>query len=115
MLKFSLPINSIFGWAPVYYDTVKDILWNGQVCSTGFAIPYYENITQTRPLGLCVNITKVVSDQGTYNNSKTDVPLCLAANKGSYCNYYYNSTDSFKTRCYCSADGSIGYCPLPNL
>ncbi|CDW84482.1 UNKNOWN [Stylonychia lemnae] len=115
MAKYQLPIGDNFGWAPVNYDTVKDILWNGQVCSTGFAIPFYENSTVTRPLGMCVNITKVVSDQGTYNNPISDVPKCLAANKGSFCNYFYNSVDSFKTRCYCAADGSLGYCPLPNF
>ena len=43
-----------------------------------------------------------------------DVPMCLAANKGSYCYYYYDSASNFKTRCYCAGDGSIGYCPLPN-
>lgn len=116
MIKYGLAINATFGWAPLYYDTVKDISWNGQVCSTGTAIPIYDSDTSAnRPLGMCVNITKVASDQGTYSNFKTDVPKCMAANKGSYCYYYYDNTNSFKTRCYCGADGTIGYCPLPNF
>jgi hypothetical protein len=29
ILKYSLPINATFGWSPVYYDTLKDVLYNG--------------------------------------------------------------------------------------
>jgi hypothetical protein len=113
--KYVLGINATFGWAPLFYDTVKDILYNGQLCSTGLAIPVYDtNSTTTRPKGMCVNITMVYTDQGTYTNPVTDVPRCLSSNKGSYCNYYYDNSNSFKTRCFCGADGSIGYCPLPN-
>ncbi len=115
MLKWSFAVNTTFGWAPLHYDTVKDILWNGQACSTGLAIPIYDDTTLDRPNAMCVNITKIVTDQGTYNKPNTDVPQCLAANKGSYCTYFYNTTHNFKTRCYCAADGSLGYCPLPSL
>ncbi len=89
MTKYGLGINETFGWAPVYYDTVKDIQWNGQVCSSGIAIPVYDSETETRPLAMCVNVTKVKTDQGTYKNFETDVPKCFASNKGSYCYYYY--------------------------
>lgn len=108
-------MGATFGWAPLHYDTVKDILWNGQACATGLAIPIYDDTTLDRPNALCVNITKITTDQGTYLKPNTDVPQCLAANKGSYCSYHYNATHNFKTRCYCSADGSQGYCPLPSL
>jgi len=62
MPLYSLAVNATFGWAPVYYDTVKDILWNGRVCSTGYAIPIYDGTSTERPNGYCVNLTQVVTD-----------------------------------------------------
>ena len=29
IIKYSMAVNQTFGWAPVYYDTVKDVYWNG--------------------------------------------------------------------------------------
>ena len=119
MLKYNLPENSIFGWAPVYYNSLKDILFNGQLCQTGIAVPYsgLNSTTDTRPVGLCINVASVFSDSGNYTNFQTDAPQCFVADRGSHCiySYYYNSTElSFKLPCECAGDRSIGYCPLPN-
>ncbi len=64
-----------------------------------------------------MNVTSVLTDQKEYNGFQSEVPKCVAANKGSYCeyNYRYSNKDfSFKIRCVCAPDGSVGYCPLPN-
>ncbi len=127
MLKYSLPINATFGWAPVYHDMLKDVLFNGQLCKTGLAVPFngtligdlaQNNSQHTRMVGLCVNVTSVKTDQKLYSDFTYEAPKCVAANKGSMCyyNYQYNDKDyNFRLRCACSSDGSIGYCPLPNL
>jgi hypothetical protein len=91
ILKYSKPVDSIFGWAPVHYDTAKDILHNGKLCQTGVAVPIGANNTSgLRPQALCVNVTSVNTDQGFYQNFQTEVPQCLVANKGSQCIYNYS-------------------------
>jgi hypothetical protein len=97
MQKHSLATNSTFGWSPKYYDTIKDMLYNGQLCQSGLAVPLYDlNQTHsaalnfsgklnTRTEGLCIEVSSVVTDQGEYRNFDKDVPECLAANRGSHC------------------------------
>ena len=130
MMKYNLASNSTFGWAPKYYDTVKDLLYNGQFCKSGIAMPLndlntsltlIQNISgfyDNRPQGLCVDIVSVRTDLGLYTDFQNDVPECVSQDLGSYCQYHYHYekilTRSIKTRCACAADGSIGYCPIPN-
>jgi hypothetical protein len=40
-IRYSLDEGTKFGWSNYYYDTVKDILYNGRMCKTGLAIPIY--------------------------------------------------------------------------
>jgi hypothetical protein len=40
---FSLNETATFGWAPIYYDDIKDSLWHGQLCTTGIAFPVYDS------------------------------------------------------------------------
>ena len=107
----------IFGWAPTYYELPEDIKFNGRVCKSGLAIPIWDESDGTRPQAKCVNIYGALTDQAEYNFTKNPetAPKCLAKNIANYC-YYYTSTyktEYFQTRCYCSGDGSVGYCPLP--
>ena len=83
MLKYSLPVNATFGWAPVYHDLLKDILYNGQLCRSGLAVPFNGTIIDdstsnrpmhTRKVGLCIEVTSVKTDQKLYSNFQTTAP-----------------------------------------
>lgn len=115
--KYSLDEGTKFGWAPVFYELPEDIKYNGRVCKSGIAIPIWDDSDGTRPQGKCVDLYGAYTDQAEYNFTANpdSIPKCLASNIANYC-YYYTSADKssyFQTRCYCSGDGSVGYCPLP--
>eukprot|EP00349_Pseudokeronopsis_sp_Brazil_P000100 CAMPEP_0202957058 /NCGR_PEP_ID=MMETSP1396-20130829/1496_1 /ASSEMBLY_ACC=CAM_ASM_000872 /TAXON_ID= /ORGANISM="Pseudokeronopsis sp., Strain Brazil" /LENGTH=96 /DNA_ID=CAMNT_0049674351 /DNA_START=602 /DNA_END=892 /DNA_ORIENTATION=- len=95
MTKFALKEGAFFGWANHHYDTEKDMLYNGRVCETGLAIPITfsnSSLNDSHPLGQCVKIYSVETDQGSFSNEET--ATCMAVNPGSYCYYY---TDENKT------------------
>ncbi|TNV73254.1 hypothetical protein FGO68_gene12340 [Halteria grandinella] len=116
IVKYGLSDNQTFGWAPKHYETYQDVLYNGRLCQSGFAVPYYDS-NDTRPLGLCTTFTNVYTDQGNFTMNQA--AQCMVSNLASYCQYHYTTPTGIenvvKIRCACPADGSIGYCPLPSI
>lgn len=40
-------------------------------------------------MGICINVTQVLSDQELYTNFETDIHQCMVSDKSSHCTYYY--------------------------
>lgn len=109
--KYSYGPNTIFGWASVYYDPMRDIIHNGQLCASGIAFPI-QNSPDELPHARCAHIYKLSTNEDNFTD--IDQPVkCLASTQGSYCNYYYTEEDYFELACHCGMDGGVGYCPLP--
>ena len=56
--KYSYPSGTHFGWSPLYQDSLKDAILNGEVCESGWAANS-DPLTHTAQ---CVQITNIMTD-----------------------------------------------------
>jgi len=65
--KYSYGAGTIFGWASVYYDPMRDIVHNGQLCNSGIAFPIQIRSDEV-PVARCSHIYRLSTNEDNFRD-----------------------------------------------